>query len=121
MENIDVFDIICSQASANLNTKIFINQEIHIITKSTLYDKFFKKYNVFPESDHINKSITKFSFKEIIKSFFSPQKSKGYFFCGFVLIFSSIILPFHIYYLVFGSLLLIFSLICKILPKLKNY
>lgn len=120
-ETVDVFDIICSESSINLNTKIFTNQEIKIIPKTELYENFFKKYNTFPNSDHINKSITKFSFKELIKCFFLPHKAKGYLLCGSILIFSSIILPFHIYYLIFGSILLAFSLACKLIPKLRKH
>ena len=118
--DVDVIDIICNDVNPNINSKIFIDKKIIFITKQKLYLDYFSKYQIFPDNSKIDTSITKLRFKDILNNMFIPQKAKSYFFCGLILIFSSIILPYHIYYIVFGSLLLIFSILCKILPKLKK-
>jgi len=68
----------------------------------------------------INTKELKLNFKTILKNFIQPKKSKQFFWCGFVLIFSSIILPFKTYYLIFGSLFLLASIACKVIPKFKK-
>ena len=118
--DVDVIDIICNDVNPNINSKIFVDKKIIFITKQKLYLDYFSKYQIFPDNSKIDTSITKLRFKDILNNMFIPQKAKSYFFCGLILIFSSIILPYHIYYIVFGSLLLIFSILCKILPKLKQ-
>lgn len=118
--DVDVIDIICNDVNPNINSKIFVDKKITFITKQKLYLDYFSKYQIFPDNSKIDTSITKLRFKDILNNMFIPQKAKSYFFCGLILIFSSIILPYHIYYIVFGSLLLIFSILCKILPKLKK-
>ena len=118
--DVDVIDIICNDVNPNINSKIFVDKKIIFITKQKLYLDYFSKYQIFPDNSKIDTSITKLRFKDISNNMFIPQKAKSYFFCGLILVFSSIILPYHIYYIVFGSLLLIFSILCKILPKLKK-
>ena len=119
-EDVDDFYIFCNEINPNVNTKIFTNKTIHLIDKQTLYKDYFLKYNIFPDDSNLAKGITKLKFIDILKGMFTPNKARSYFFCGLILIFSSIILPYHIYYLIFGSMLLLFSIICKILPKFKN-
>lgn len=117
---VDVINIICNSVSNSINKNLFLNKEIEFITKENLYFDYFKKSNIFPDRTNINLKINKPTFKNILKNFFTPEKAKSYFLCGFILIFSSIILPFHLYYLIFGSVLLIFAISCKILGKLRN-
>lgn len=115
---VDVIDIVCSDAQS-LNTKIFKDKEINIINKQKLYD-IFKSANLFPKIDNLNLEANKIKFKDIVKGMFSSNKARSYFLCGLVLIFSSIILPYHVYYLIFGSMLLLFAVICKIMPLLTK-
>ncbi len=116
---INVFDIVCNNYAFNINTKIFKNKEINLINKQKLYDEYFLKYNIFPDGANIENSVNKVRFKDILKGMFLPNKARGYFFCGLILIFSAIILPYHYYYLIFGSVLLFFAILCKILPKIN--
>ena len=118
--NTDYLHIICNDYSANLHTKIFKDKEIYLINKEKLYFDFFEKFNTFPSSENINTKVIKLKFSDILKQFFLPHKAKSYFICGLILIFSSIILPYHAYYVVFGSMLLLFAVLCKILPKFKD-
>lgn len=118
--NFDVIDIICQDVSQNINSNIFIDKKIVFLTKEKLYTDYFSKYSIFPDDSKIDTSITKLKFRDILKNFFLHEKARSYFFCGLILIFSSIILPYHIYYILFGSTLLIFAIVCKLLPKIKK-
>ena len=119
-EFVDEIHIVCCDIVNNINTKIFVNTEIKFITKKILYLDYFLKHNIFPDQTNINLNSTKLTLNALIKNMFNSYKAKGYFLCGFVLIFSSIILPYHFYYLIVGSTLLLFALICKILPYVKD-
>lgn len=116
--NADCYDVICV-SSEYINSNIYANKSIEIINKEKLY-KMFVETSVFPNTEMLAKNISKPKIKDILREFFVPSKSKSYFFCGLILIFSSIILPYHYYYIVFGSVLLLFSIICKLLPKFKD-
>ena len=118
-KNVDILKIICCDFNTNINTKILKNLEIEIVTKKKLYDEFFLTHNTFPNTGNLSTPERK-KFKEIMKNFLIPQKAKSYFLCGLFLIFSSIILPYHFYYLIFGSVFLIFSIICKLQPLFKH-
>lgn len=113
-KDIDNIEIICSSFDPTINTQILKNANIKFTTKKELYDEYFFKNSIFPDCSILNTEKQKFSVKKIAKNFFTPNKSKGYFLCGLVLIFSSIILPYHYYYLIFGTILLTFSIICKL-------
>ncbi len=116
--NFDEIDIVCAGVE-NVNANIFLDKKINFIDKFTLY-QLFKKHNIYPKCDNIKTDHDKIRFVEILKHMFVPAKAKGYFLCGLVIIFSSIILPYHIYYLVFGSVLMLFSIACKLMPKFSN-
>lgn len=119
-KNIDVLKIICCNTDSTLNTKILKNLEIEIITKTKLYNEYFYPHGIFPNCSNLNKKNERKKFKEIMKNFITPQKAKSYFLCGLVLIFSSIILPFKTYYLIFGSILLTLCLCCKLKPLFNH-
>ena len=113
--------IICNEVSNNINTTIFKDKSVSFINKNCLYYDYFLKSNLFPDISNINLSCYKLKFSDVLKNFFTPNKAKGYFTCGLILIFSSIILPYHFYYIIVGSTLLLFSIICKILPLIKHH
>ena len=117
--NVDAYDIICNDTALNIN-KNFSKRSITFINKQKLYTDYFEKYSIFPDCSMLNSPISKVQFKDIVKNMFLPHKAKSYFFCGLILIFSSIILPYHIYYVIFGSLLLAFSVACKVIPRFSN-
>lgn len=116
IKNINCVEIICNDFDPNLNLKILNGIEIKFITKKVLFDEFFSPVDIYPNCEILNKKIERKKLKDITRNMFQPTRSKSYFLSGLILIFSSIILPFHIYYLIFGSALLIFSIVCKIRP-----
>ena len=112
--------IICNNTPSGINTKILKNLEIKFIDKKELYDNYFFKYSLFPDTQNLNLSKEKITLKMIIKNLIIPAKAKSYFWCGIVLLFSSIILPYRTYYLIFGSLFLIFSILSKLQPHFRH-
>ena len=110
--NVDKYIFICAE-DLTTNTKIFLDKEIEILNKYKLIE-LLENANSLPNTERLNKQISKPTFKEILSKLFTQNKAKSYFFCGLILIFSSIILPFHFYYVVFGSMLMLFSIICKL-------
>jgi len=108
------FVYIISQKFDNFNTKILKNIEYNLLSKEKLFKDFFEKENIFPDTSELNTNVIKPKFIDLLSNMFIPSKAKSYFVCGLVLIFSSIILPYHTYYVVFGSMLLLFAIICKL-------
>ena len=53
----------------------------------------------------------KYSFKDYLSIAFDRNKTKGYLTCGLILIFSSLFVPYNIYYVVMGTLSMIFALV----------
>lgn len=118
--NIDVLQIFCNETQPPLNTKILKEVEIEIISKKRLYDEYFLPHSIYPDSSKLNTEKSTIKLKEILKNFITPSKAKSYFLCGLILIFSSIILPYHYYYLIFGTILLILSIVCKLQPLFNH-
>jgi len=119
-QKINCIEIICNQFSSNINAEFINNLKIVFIDKQKLYNDYFLKYNIYPDTSILNEKNLKINWKIIFKNFLQEKKAKRYFVLGLVLIFSSIILPLKIYYLIFGTGFLVCSILCKILPKLKH-
>lgn len=116
--NFDEIDIICAEVGV-VDAEIFTDKKINFIDKNQLY-ALFKKHNIFPKSEKIKMGNNKPKIINVIKTMFAPSKARGYFLCGLIIILSSIILPYHIYYLVFGSVLMLFGIACKLM-KYENF
>lgn len=113
--------ILCNSYSLDCKNLIKNFQKIkyEIIDISELYVKY-----ILPEHSMPNFAIEtipkeKFNFNTFKKYAFSRHKSKTYFLCGLVLLFSSYFVPLRIYYLIFSALMFISSLLCIILNTKK--
>jgi len=111
--DIDEIQIIC-YSFASFNAMLFKNKTFVFIDKTKLYKSLFLPNNVFPFFDDLNTIKKQIKLIDVLSKFFVPHKAKSYFICGLILIFSSIILPYHFYYIIFGSMFLLFSIICKL-------
>ena len=89
-----------------------INENITFLDKYDFY-KLCINNNIKIENK-IKIKQEKIKIKDIALNFFNKKHAKGFFFSGFILIFTSFIIPFRNYYLFFGIILLIFSLICRL-------
>ena len=112
--------IICQDFQPSINLKLIKNLNIEFINKEKLFTEYFEPNNTYPDYSILNEKSLKPTLKSVAKNFLKKEKSKQYFWLGFVLIFSSIILPFKIYYLIFGSAFIICSILCKIIPLVKK-
>lgn len=110
--------IICKESTKQLNLNILKNKKIYIISKTELFN-LLKGNNIKLDIDNINLTPNKISLKELCLNLFAENKAKSYFICGLVLLFSSVILPYNFYYIIFGSMLMLFAIICKLLAKLN--
>ena len=97
-------------------SKSILNFKVVLLDKQDFYN-FCVENNIEIE-EKIKLKVEKISIKNIAKNFFSASHFKGFFITGCLLIITSVIFPFTNYYLIFGTILIIISLICK-LPKFK--
>lgn len=93
------------------NIKIKLLNKLDFYSLCTLYNVGIKEI--------IETKQTKRPISQFFKSFFSKKHSKGFFISGLLILFTSLIIPFKNYYIIWGSILIIFSIICR-LPKFKE-
>lgn len=74
--------------------------------------KLLRKNNIKID-EKIKIKQQKISIKDVFKGFFSRKHSKSFFFGGIIFILTSFIISFKTYYLIFGILFLIFSIISR--------
>ena len=113
--------IFCSSHTQDVKViaSAFKNRHIELITLEQLFEIFNSK-NISIDTSHIDLNKHKITLREILKNSISRNKSKGYFISGLVLLFTSIIIPYKIYYVVFSSILFTLSLICRFMPRHKT-
>ena len=99
--------------------KNFQKIEYEIVDIEELYINYIKPQNNFPTFEVEKVAKEKFSFSKFKKYAFNKRKSKTYFLCGIILLFSSYLVPLKIYYLTFSALMFISSLLCFILNAKK--
>lgn len=110
--------IICTNKIENNAIKLShkLQIETFILDGIQTYEKLIKKYNYFPIKTKL-KSLPKITFKDLCSYALNKKRTKGYLITSILLLFSSFIVPYKIYYVVMSSLLLIFSLISFTNPK----
>lgn len=116
-QNLCVF---CSSFTkeAKLISTAFKNKKIELITLEQLFE-MFNQQNITIDTQNIDLNKSKITLKEILKNSISRDKSKGYFISGLVLLFTSIIIPYRIYYVIFSTALIALSLLCRLRPTTK--
>lgn len=80
---------------------------IEIVKAKQVY-KFLAKHNALPV---LKKPRQKFSFKALLQTILSRRNFKNYAFSGAVLVLVSFLTPLKIYYIVFGTILLVLALL----------
>ena len=92
--------------------------KIIILDKYQTYNKLFKEYNYFPQEFIIK--TQKNTFKSLVEYSLNKKRTKGYLIASIILLFSSFIVKYNIYYLISSSILLILSLFSFINPKFNK-
>ena len=118
--NLSNITIFCSNYSkeAKYISSIFNNKTINLVSLDELYVLTTQK-KIKVNTENIDLTKPKISIKEILINSIKKDKAKGYFISGLVLLFTSIIIPYKIYYVIFSSILILLSIICKFKPE-KN-
>lgn len=95
-----------------------MQRKILILEKDDVYIKLLKQYNFYPNQKDlfVLKETQTNKIKQLLKYSLNRKRSKGYFISSLILMLSSLILPYNIYYLSFSTLLLLLSLISLISP-----
>ncbi len=98
-----------------------VGKKIILLNKKQVYLKLLKEYNFFPQEKLIElKTTQKNKIKELLSFSLSRKKTKGYFLASVVLLLSSFIMRYNIYYIVMSSILLLLSLVSFISPKFSK-
>ena len=121
IKNTEVDKIVLCVSSASKEAVKFaslMQKKILILEKQDVYVKLLKQYQVFPQEKDlfVLKETQKNKIKEVLKMSLSKKRSKGYFVSSLILMLSSLIVPYNIYYLTFSTLLLLLALISFISP-----
>ena len=117
-QNLTIF---CSCYSHDVKAvaNAFKNMQINLVNLEELFE-IFNKNNINLDTSHIDLNKHKVTIKEILKNSISRNKSKPYFISGLVLLFTSLIIPYRLYYVIFSSILFSLSLICRFKPTTKS-
>ena len=110
--------ILTAAKSENAEKYLPAFENLEIVTGEQVY-LLLKKYDIYPA---LNEKEIKAEnkFKSILKAVFARDKAKKFAFFGFSMLLFSLIIPFPLYYIIMGSLLLIISIICRIFGYKKE-
>lgn len=107
--NIDEVFLICKGIERKAYQVAEIQKvKVHPVKIKAVY-KFLKKHNTLPD---LKDTKAKFSFGALTQKVLSRQNFKNYAFSGIILLLVAFITPLKIYYIVFGSISILFALLC---------
>ena len=86
----------------------FKNKHITLISLEQLYSLCDKK-GIEVDLSNINLSKSKATISTALKGILSRHNSKGYFISGLVILFTSLLIPYRIYYVIVSSILFVLS------------
>ena len=95
-----------------------LDLKILLLDKYDTYKKLMVSYGCFPEEMALKE--IKPSVSSLVEYSLNRKRTKGYFFSSLILLFSSFIVRYNIYYVIFSSLLLILSLFSFFNPKFNK-
>jgi hypothetical protein len=89
-----------------------------ILEKQDFYTKLVKPldYSLPPDKLVVVKNNTSSNIKSTLKQVLSRKRSKGYFISSILLLFSCLIVPYNLYYLIFSSILLLLAISSFVAP-----
>ncbi|MFQ6773204.1 MAG: hypothetical protein ACLRFG_01860 [Clostridia bacterium] len=87
-----------------------------MLDKELVYKHLYKPNNIYPASQIEMKPAKKTGLKDFVLTCVQRKNFSRFLFAGFVIMFASLIMPYNIYYIVWGSMLLTLSFICLLSP-----
>lgn len=111
--------IVCSNYDKNLQSfcQNINNIKIQLLTTSQFMNQFCQ--NTFNIPNILDVSKPKLTIRQILKAILDHKKSKTYLTLGVLLMLYTFIIPFKIYYLIFGSTLLILGILSHFSKKIN--
>lgn len=91
-----------------------------LINLKDIYLNLIEPTQLFPKITIETPTKEKMTLVKLKKYAFERKRTKSYFFCGIVLLFSSYFVPLRIYYLIFSGLMFASALLCILMNKRKN-
>lgn len=92
-------------------TRIF-GDKIRLFGGEEVYELFKKADMLPPELNSVKKHSKKEAFKAAARTVFTRRRSPRYFVFGITFLLFSFLVPFKLYYIVFGSIMMILALLC---------
>lgn len=114
-QQIIIAGISFSGDAINLSNKIR-NTKINLLNEQSTY-KLFKKYDFYPDFKISQTVKEKFKLKNLKDIAFTKSNSKQYLYSAIIILITSLFINYSVYYLIFASLLFIFSAICHFKPQ----
>ena len=117
-QNLTIF---CANYSQDIKAiaNAFKNKQINLVNLEQLFE-IFNAYDIKIDTSNIDLNKHKITIKELLKNSISRNKSKPYFISGLVLLLTSLIIPYRVYYVIFSSILFALSLICRFKHTIKS-
>ena len=88
------------------------NLQISVYDLDKILDEI-NKNNLTIDKNVVLEKTAKLSLKDYLCIIFCNKRSKGYFCFGFLLLFSSLFTPYHTYYIIIGTIMLIVSIFSR--------
>ena len=120
-ENVEKITICTTNTSEEAKNfcKQINNFSINFIDTYKFYDEYAKTCDI-TLTEKIDITKPKMKYKELLAYAFNSARARNYLLFGLIIILSSFLVPFKIYYLVTGSILCIIALIIKVYPLIKR-
>lgn len=114
--------IICTNeidsSTTRLASKISVN--VIILDKESIYEKLLKPNNSFPEKKVEITNTAKMKLQDFLAYALCKKRTRGYLLASFVILLSSFIVRYNIYYVIFSTVLLLLSLVSFTNPKFNK-
>ena len=109
--------ILCvNKANSNvINIANMLDVKTIILDKFQTYQSIYKEFDTYPEEYLIKTEKT--TIKSLLEYGLNKKRTKGYLLASLILLFSSMIVKYNLYYLIVSSILLVLALFSFINPK----
>ena len=93
--------------------------EIFVLDGKDTYFELLKKYNYYPPELKFIENKNKF--KDLLSYALNKKRTKGYFISSILLLFSSFLVPYKLYYVIISTILLTLAFVSYINPKFNKH
>lgn len=99
----------CEQEVLNFSKQL-TSLKLIVLDQKQTYFKLLKPYNCYPELKNKLIEENKITLSQLLNVMFQKRRTKGYFVSGTILMFTSFLVPYNLYYVIFGSILYFMAL-----------